>query len=80
MIRAKAGASGNALYMTVLLVDDRDGKIVSEIETEDEAQRVLQAWLRDDGSLPEYLCLIELDSHHGALVGTDKYVKIRPLT
>ena len=28
MIRAKAGASGNALYMTVLLVDDRDGKIV----------------------------------------------------
>ena len=66
--------------MTVLLVDERDGRIVSEIETEDQAQRVLQAWLRDDGSLPEYLCLIEVHSQHGTLVGTDTSVKIRPLT
>jgi len=65
--------------MPLLLIDDRDGRIVSEIETEDQAQQVLETWLRDDGSLPGYVCLIELHSHHGALFGTDSSVKIRPL-
>jgi len=65
--------------MALLLVDDRDGRIVSEIETEDDAQRVLEAWLSDDGGLPEHLCLVEVHSHHGAVFGTDTSVKIRPL-
>lgn len=65
--------------MCLLLVDDRDGRIVSEIETEEDAERVLKAWVRDDGSLPEYLCLIELHSRHGTLLGADTSVKIRPL-
>jgi hypothetical protein len=65
--------------MALLLVDDRDGRIVSEIATEDDAQRVLEAWLSDDGSLPEHLCLIEVHSRHGAVFGTDTSVKIRPL-
>jgi hypothetical protein len=65
--------------MALLLVDDRDGRIVSEIETEEQAQPVLDAWLREDGSIPEYLCLIEVHSHHGALLGSDTSVKIRPL-
>jgi hypothetical protein len=63
----------------LLLVDDRDGRIVSEIETDDDAQRVLEAWVRDDGSIPEYLCLIEVHSRQGALFGTDTSVKVRPL-
>ena len=65
--------------MSLLLVDDRDGRIVSEIETEQDADRVLEAWLRDDGSIPGYLCLIEIHSHHGALFGADTSVKIHPL-
>jgi hypothetical protein len=65
--------------MVVLLVDDRDGRIVSEIETEQEAQRVLEAWAADDGSIPDHLCLVELRSHHGAVLGTDTSVKIQPL-
>lgn len=66
--------------MVLLLVDDRDGRIVSEIETEEEARAVLEAWTQDDGRMPDYLCLIELSSsHHGALVGTDSSLKIRPL-
>jgi hypothetical protein len=65
--------------MVLLLVDDRDGRIVSEIETEEEARAVLEAWTEDDGGMPEYLCLIEVGSHHGALFGTDSSVKIRPL-
>jgi hypothetical protein len=65
--------------MVVLLVDDRDGRIVSEIETEEEAQRVLEAWAADDGRIPDYLCLVELHSHHGAILGTDTSIKVRPL-
>jgi hypothetical protein len=65
--------------MALLLVDDRDGRIVSEIETEDQAQGILEEWLRDDGTIPEYLCLIEVHSHHGALLGADTSVKVRPL-
>jgi hypothetical protein len=65
--------------MVVLLVDDRDGRIVAEIETEDDARRVLEGWTRDDGSIPEYLCLVELGSRHGAVFGVDTSVKVRPL-
>lgn len=66
--------------MVVLLVDDRDGRIVSEVETQAEAQRVLEAWIADDGSIPDYLCLVELHSRHGAMLDTDTSVKIRPLS
>jgi len=65
--------------VAVLLVDDRDGRILAEVETEDEARSVLEGWARDDGSIPDYLCLVEVRSHRGALIGTDTSVKIRPL-
>ena len=65
--------------MVVLLVDDRDGRVLAEVETEDDAQSVLEAWARDDGSIPGYACLVELRSHDGAILGTDTSVKIRPL-
>lgn len=65
--------------MALLLVDDRDGRIVAEVETEDDVQRVLEAWATDDGTVPDYLCLVELRSRHGAILGADTSVKIRPL-
>jgi hypothetical protein len=65
--------------MALLLVDDRNGRIVAEVETEEDAQRVLEAWARDDGNMPDYLCLVELRSHQGAILGTDTSVKVRPL-
>lgn len=65
--------------MVVLLVDDRDGRIVAEVATEEDAQEVLRAWATDAGSLPDYLCLVEVSSHYGAILGTDTSVKIRPL-
>ena len=65
--------------MTVLFVDDRDGRVLAELETLEDAQLVLEAWARDDGSIPDYLCLVELRSRHGAILGTDTSVKIRPL-
>jgi hypothetical protein len=69
---------GKNAEMDVLVVDDRNGRVVAALETED-VQRVLEGWARDDGSIPDYLCLVELRSHHGAVLGADTAVKIRPL-
>ena len=65
--------------MAVLLVDDRDGRVLAQIEYAEDALQVLEGWARDDGSIPDYLCLVELRSHHGAILGTDTSAKIRPL-
>jgi hypothetical protein len=65
--------------MALLLVDERDDRVLAEIESAEDAQSVLEGWARGDGSIPDYLCLVELGSHHGALLGTDTSVKIRPL-
>jgi hypothetical protein len=63
----------------MLLVDERDGSVVAEIATEGDARAVLEAWSRDDGSLPDHFSLVELHSRHGALIGTDTTVRVRPL-
>jgi hypothetical protein len=65
--------------MPVLLVDDRDGRVVAELESQDEALRVLEALAREDADVPEYYCLVELDSRCGAILGMDSSIKIRPL-
>jgi hypothetical protein len=65
--------------MAVLLVDDRDGRVIAEIESEEEAQHVLEGWARPDGSIPAYLSLVVLSSQHGPILGTDTTVRIRPL-
>jgi hypothetical protein len=65
--------------MPLLLVDDRDGRVVAELESQDEAMRVLGALARDDTTIPEWYCLVELDARHGAIVGMDTSIKIRPL-
>jgi hypothetical protein len=64
--------------MALLLVDDRDGRILAEVQTEEDARRVLEAWLSEDG-MPDYLCLVETTSRRGAFFGTDSSVKVRPL-
>ena len=59
--------------MDLLLVDDRDGSFLAEVETEEDARSVLDGWARDDGSVPDYLCLVEIRSHHGAVIGTSEH-------
>jgi hypothetical protein len=71
--------SGYGGSMAVLVVDDRDGRVIAEVETEEDAFRILEGWARDDGSVPDYLCLVDLRSRHGAIFGADTSVKIRPL-
>lgn len=65
--------------MAFLLVDDRDGRIVAEVGTEEDAQDVLEAWATDAGSVPSYLWLVEVPSHYGAILGTDTSIRIRPM-
>ena len=66
------------MYMPLLLVDDRDGRIVAELQSEDEVLRVLEAMAGDE--VPDYLCLVDCHSKHGALVGTDTTVRVRALS
>lgn len=65
--------------MPLLLVDDRVGRVVALIETQEEALRILEAFVSDDESMLPYLCLVETGSRHGALAGADTSVAIRPL-
>ena len=62
--------------MALLLIDDRDGRILAEL-SEEEAVRVLEAMA--GGDVPEHMCLVESHSSHGALLGSDTSVKIRTL-
>ncbi len=65
--------------MPLLLVDDRDGRVVAIIATQEEALRILEAFVSDDESMLPYLCLVETCSRHGVLAGADTSVAIRPL-
>jgi hypothetical protein len=66
--------------MPFLLVDDRDGRIVAELESEGEAQRVLGTMASEDADWPDYLCLMEVRSAHGSLVGADTTIKFHTLS
>ena len=66
--------------MPAFLVDDRDGKIVAELSSQEDIERTLEAGTRPDTSLPEYLCIVELDTKPGTILGIDCSVKIRPLS
>jgi hypothetical protein len=65
--------------MPLLLVDDRDGRILAEVTTPAEMQRLLERLWGDD-DVPDHLCLVECHSHHRAIVGTDTTVRVRPLS
>ncbi len=66
--------------MPLLLIDDRDGRVVAEIETAAQAHAIVRRWAVDDLSLPDYLCLDRVDSSPGEILGIDTSVKLPPLT
>jgi hypothetical protein len=65
--------------MPLLLVDDRDGRVLAEVRSPEEAQHLLES-LWSDEPPADYLCLVEIQSHHGSIIGTDTSVKVRPLS
>jgi hypothetical protein len=64
---------------SVLVVDDRDGRVITELESPEEALRLLEAMARDDTETPEYLCIVAFDDRQGAVLGTESSATMRPL-
>ena len=65
--------------MPLLLVDDRDGRVVAELESQDEVLHALEALAGEDGSIPPDYCLVEFQSRQGAIVAAESSIRIRPL-
>ena len=65
--------------MPLVLVDDRDGRVITELESPEQGLRLLEAMAKDDPDTPEYLCIVALDYRPGAILGTESSVTIRPL-
>lgn len=65
--------------MPLMLVDDRDSRVLAQADTQEDALHLLEAMAADDANLPTYLCLVVCDSSHGSFVETDSSVKLRTL-
>jgi hypothetical protein len=65
--------------MPLVLVDDRDGRVITELESPEEALRLLEAMATDHPKAPEYLCIVALEDRQGTILGTESSVRIRPL-
>jgi hypothetical protein len=65
--------------MTLLLVDDRDGRIVAELESQEQALRLLETLSSNDPDTADFLCIVAFRDRPGAMVGTESSVTIRPL-
>jgi hypothetical protein len=63
-----------------LLVDDREGRVLAEIDDASEAFRVLDDLEQRHPELAGALCLVRFDEHRGSLIGTDSTTRVRPLT
>ena len=68
------------MAMTLLLVDERDGRIVAELETDEEVGAVLDSWAHDDAGFAEHLCLVQVTARDGSFLGTNSIVSVRPLS
>src|SRR5262245_45213691 len=79
-LRFASDRPGDVTRMSLLLVDDRARRIVAKLRTEEQVRRVVEAMASDDVKVPEYLCLVECRTKHGALLGTDTSIKSRTLT
>jgi hypothetical protein len=71
--------SGRARAMPLLLVDDRDGRVLKELETEEEAVRLLECLASEDSDAADSLCIVALDRREGELMACESSVTIRPL-
>jgi hypothetical protein len=64
----------------VLLVDDRDGRVLAEINDPADAFRILAELEEDHPELAGALCLVRFDERQGSLVGAESTTRVRPLT
>ena len=65
--------------MPLLLVDDRDGRIVTELESQEQALHLLARLDSDHPRASEHLCIVEFQDSPGTIVGTQSSVTFRTL-
>ena len=65
--------------MTVLLVDERDGKILAEFENKQKAEAVLEDWAAHDADIPRYVSIMQLGTRQDAIFESEGWVKLGPL-
>jgi hypothetical protein len=65
--------------MPLLLVDDRDGRVMAELESHEQALRLLERLASDESETAAYRCIVALQDRPGALVASESSVTIRPL-
>ncbi|HYY33433.1 MAG TPA: hypothetical protein VE693_07600 [Gaiellaceae bacterium] len=63
--------------MPLLLVDDRDGRVVAELESQEQALRLVESLDSHDPQALDYLCIVEFHDRPGAILGTESSVTIR---
>ncbi len=63
----------------LLLVDDRDGRVLAELEDAESALCLLDEAAREDPELADALCLVRFDSRTGTLVGAETTRRVRVL-
>lgn len=64
----------------LLLVDDRDGRVLAQFFDAAEALRTLEALELEAPELADSLCLVTLEEHQGAVISTQMTTRIRSLT
>jgi hypothetical protein len=65
--------------MSLLLVDDRDGRVVAQLETHEQALNLLERLATNDPDMADSLGIVAFRDRHGAIVATESSVTIRPL-
>jgi hypothetical protein len=65
--------------MSLLLVDDRDGRVVAQLETHEQALNLLERLATNDPDMADSLGIVAFRDRQGAVVTTESSVTIRPL-
>jgi hypothetical protein len=63
-----------------LLVDDRDGRVLLELDDPVEAFRVLDELRENHPDLAGALCLVRFDARQGVVLGAETTTRLRTLT
>ena len=62
-----------------LLVDDRDGRVLAQIDDPVKAFRLLDEVRAERPELAEALCLVRFDGRQGSVIGTETTTRVRTL-
>ena len=65
--------------MSYFLVDDTDGRVLAELESAEQALRLLERASRHKSKLTDSLCVVRLEESPGSVVGVSTSTTLRAL-